>query len=97
MTAFSTASYSRAGRVSWGVIRVYITAMGGLLRFGVLMTWFVLVELCRVGATVWLSYWTGVTESGAGHMELREATCHATILPFSQALLALQSAQGRGS
>ena len=53
--------------------------MGGLLRFGLLMSWFVLVELCRVGATVWLSYWTGVTESGAGHMELQEAACHATV------------------
>ena len=65
--------------MSWEVIRVYITAMGGLLRFGLLMTWFVLVELCRVGATVWLSYWTGITESGAGHMELQQAACHAIV------------------
>ena len=87
---------SCAGRVSWKVIRVYITAMGGLLRFGVLMTWFVLVELCCVGATVWLSYWTGVTESGARYMELQEAACHATV-GLSQALLPVQSASGRGS
>lgn len=65
--------------MSWKVIQVYITAMGGLLRFGLLMTWFVLVELCRVGATVWLSYWTGVTEDGAGRMELHEAAWNATV------------------
>lgn len=41
------------------MLMVYVNAMGGKLRFGILLSWFVLVELCRVGATVWLSYWTG--------------------------------------
>ena len=41
------------------MLLVYVDAMGGKLRFGILLSWFLLVELCRVGATVWLSYWTG--------------------------------------
>ncbi len=44
------------------MLMVYVNAMGGKFRFLVLMSWFLLVELCRVGATVWLSYWTGITD-----------------------------------
>ena len=35
-----------------------MNAMGGKFWFSVLMSWFVLVEGARVGATVWLSVWT---------------------------------------
>lgn len=51
-----------AGKVSFKMLMVYVNAMGGKFRFLVLMSWFLLVELCRVGATVWLSYWTGITD-----------------------------------
>lgn len=44
------------------MLMVYVNAMGGKLRFSILMSWFLLVELCRVGATVWLSYWTGISD-----------------------------------
>jgi hypothetical protein len=50
------------GKVSFKMLMVYVNAMGGKFRFLVLMSWFLLVELCRVGATVWLSYWTGITD-----------------------------------
>ena len=51
---------------------VYIKAMGGLTRFLLLMSWLVLVEVCRVAATVWLSYWTNVANrpQGAPHPAL---------------------------
>ena len=52
-----------AGKVSLKMLMVYVNAMGGKLRFLLLLSWFVLVELCRVGATVWLSYWTGSADS----------------------------------
>lgn len=45
------------------MLMVYVNAMGGKLRFSILMSWFLLVELCRVGATVWLSYWTGIADN----------------------------------
>ncbi len=51
-----------AGKVSFKMLMVYVNAMGGKLRFIILLSWFLLVELCRVGATVWLSYWTGITD-----------------------------------
>lgn len=51
-----------AGKVSVQMLMVYVNAMGGKLRFTILMSWFLLVELCRVGATVWLSYWTGIAD-----------------------------------
>ena len=50
------------GKVSFKMLMVYVNAMGGKFKFLVLMSWFLLVELCRVGATVWLSYWTGITD-----------------------------------
>ena len=52
-----------AGKVSLKMLMVYVNAMGGKLRFTILMSWFLLVELCRVGATVWLSYWTGIADN----------------------------------
>ena len=51
-----------AGKVSLKMLMVYVNAMGGKLRFSILMSWFLLVELCRVAATVWLSYWTGISD-----------------------------------
>ena len=57
-----------AGKVSFKMLMVYVDAMGGKLRFTILMSWFLLVELCRVGATVWLSYWTGIADSPGAHM-----------------------------
>ena len=51
-----------AGQVSWDVVKVYIKAMGGLPTFLVLVAGFLLAEAARVGATVWLSHWTGVAD-----------------------------------
>jgi len=48
--------------VSWSIISVYIRAMGGWHIFAALALWFLLAEVCRVGATVWLSHWTGVAD-----------------------------------
>ncbi|KAK9802963.1 hypothetical protein WJX72_012534 [[Myrmecia] bisecta] len=60
------------GQVSLEVLGVYIQAMGGPLRFTLLLLWFILVEAARVGATVWLAYWTQVADrpGGAGHPAL---------------------------
>lgn len=57
-----TAACLPAGQVSWSVISVYIRAMGGWHVFAALALWFLLAEVCRVGATVWLSHWTGVAD-----------------------------------
>ena len=57
-----------AGKVSLKMLMVYVNAMGGKLRFSILMSWFLLVELCRVGATVWLSYWTGIADNPGEHV-----------------------------
>jgi len=40
--------------------------MGGKLKFGLLMSWFLLVETARVGATVWLSDWTDSVDTPGG-------------------------------
>lgn len=68
-----------AGKVSFKMLMVYVDAMGGKLRFTILMSWFLLVELCRVGATVWLSYWTGIADSPGAHMSIyiihKQNTC----------------------
>ena len=48
--------------MSWDVVKVYIKAMGGLPTFLVLVAGFLLAEATRVGATVWLSHWTGVAD-----------------------------------
>jgi len=34
--------------------------MGGMPTFLLLAAWFIMCEAARVGATVWLSHWTGV-------------------------------------
>ena len=55
-----------AGAVSFAVLNFYINAMGGKLKFGLLMSWFLLVEAARVGATVWLSHWTDTVDAPGG-------------------------------
>jgi len=57
----------RAGHVSLGVIAAYVKAMGGWPTFLLLASWFILAEACRVGATVWLSHWTGVADMPGAH------------------------------
>jgi hypothetical protein len=52
--------------VSLKVLGCYINAMGGPLRFSLLMSWFVVVEVARVAATVWLSYWTDSVDAPGG-------------------------------
>ena len=64
-----------AGKVSLKMLMVYVNAMGGKLRFTILMSWFLLVELCRVGATVWLSYWTGIADSSGAHTCPQNCLC----------------------
>ena len=56
----------RAGAVSFAVLNFYINAMGGKLKFSLLMSWFLLVEAARVGATVWLSHWTDTVDAPGG-------------------------------
>ncbi|DBA70095.1 TPA: hypothetical protein ACH3X2_012257 [Trebouxia sp. C0005] len=72
------------GKVSFKMLMVYVNAMGGKFRFLVLMSWFLLVELCRVGATVWLSYWTGITDrpGGAPHSALWYLAIYAGVSGF---------------
>ena len=41
---------------------MYIRAMGGYPIFLLLALWFIMCEAARVGATVWLSHWTGVAD-----------------------------------
>jgi len=55
--------------------------MGGKLKFGLLMSWFLLVETARVGATVWLSDWTDSvdTPGGAGHGPMWYLTIYTII------------------
>lgn len=50
---------SATGGVSWAVVKAYISALGGYPAVILLFTVFVSAELFRVGATVWLSIWTG--------------------------------------
>ncbi len=53
---------ARAGSVRWSTIRAYISAMGGFRVFLPLAACFLVAEAGRVGATVWLSHWTGVAD-----------------------------------
>ena len=48
-----------AGKVSLMVLMVYVNAMEASCGS---VSWFLLVELCRVAATIWLSYWTGISD-----------------------------------
>ncbi|WIA43760.1 hypothetical protein OEZ86_010184 [Tetradesmus obliquus] len=50
---------SATGRVSAAVVWAYLSALGGIPAVLVLLGGFVGTELLRVGATVWLSVWTG--------------------------------------
>ena len=52
-----------SGRISLGVVRVYIQAMGGWLSFAFLAIGLLSTEAARVAGTVWLSYWTNSTNS----------------------------------
>jgi hypothetical protein len=45
--------------VSNAVVWAYLSALGGVPALLVLLAGFVGTELLRVGATVWLSVWTG--------------------------------------
>jgi hypothetical protein len=45
--------------VSTAVVWAYLSALGGAPALLVLLAGFVGTELLRVGATVWLSVWTG--------------------------------------
>lgn len=51
------------GSVSLDVLFSYIGFMGGLLVFLYLLSSFVMVEVLRVCTNVWLSWWTGSTDS----------------------------------
>jgi hypothetical protein len=46
------------------VIWAYMRALGGPLAVGTLLLGFISAEVLRVGATVWLSYWTGERTKG---------------------------------
>ncbi len=41
------------------MVKAYIMALGGWPVVFLLLSCFILAELCRVGSTVWLSIWTG--------------------------------------
>ena len=51
-----------AGSVSAKVVQTYIQAMGGWPRFSLLMLGFIMAEVARISATVWLSHWTSVAD-----------------------------------
>ena len=55
--------------------------MGGWIRFLLLISQLVLVEVCRVLATVWLSYWTNMANrpQGAPHKALWYLSFYAGI------------------
>ncbi|CAL8468910.1 g8451 [Coccomyxa elongata] len=80
------------GRISLKVLNFYINAMGGKLRFSILMSWFVIVEAARVSATVWLSYWTDTVDQpgGAPHGPLWYLMIY-TIISGIQVLFVLMS------
>lgn len=62
VTALNPGPWLPAGHVSLDVIKVYIRAMGGMPSFLLLAAWYLMCESARVGATVWLSHWTGVAD-----------------------------------
>ena len=70
-----------AGHIELATLQVYIKAMGGPTRFLLIMSWLVLVEVCRVGSTVWLSHWTNVANrpQGAPHTALWYLAIYAGI------------------
>lgn len=66
-----------SGRILW----IYIKALGGVWGFGLLMSWYLLVEAARIGTTIWLSYWTGVSDGpqGAPHPAIWYLAIYAII------------------
>ena len=68
--------------MSPAVIGVYIRAMGGLPNFLLLAAWFLMCEAARVGATVWLSHWTGAADRpgarAAGLCSRLDAPCYSS-------------------
>ena len=83
-----------AGAVSFAVLNFYINAMGGKLKFSLLMSWFLLVEAARVGATVWLSHWTDTVDApgGAPHGPLWFLMIYTIISAVQVGLMRLASA-----
>ncbi len=77
------------------MLNFYINAMGGKWKFGLLMSWFLLVEAARVGATVWLSHWTDTVDApgGAPHGPLWYLMIY-TIISAVQVSTLLSSLQG---
>lgn len=73
---------SATGGVSWAVVKAYITALGGWPVVVLLFTVFILAELFRVGATVWLSIWTG--EMGTVPLGVLERRRHWSSELFGQ-------------
>ena len=83
-----------AGAVSFAVLNFYINAMGGKLKFSLLMSWFLLVEAARVGATVWLSHWTDTVDApgGAPHGPLWFLMIYTIISAVQVGIMRLASA-----
>lgn len=54
------------GKVSWGIMRGYITALGGPFLVLVLLSVFIAVEAARVAAQLWLQHWTGEVDRTHG-------------------------------
>ena len=55
---------STQGAVGSEVFVAYIKAMGGMFWFSFLAFGYLMVEAIRVATTVWLSVWTGSTDTG---------------------------------
>ncbi|GAX80189.1 hypothetical protein CEUSTIGMA_g7627.t1 [Chlamydomonas eustigma] len=54
---------SARGAVGAEVMLSYISAMGGMFWFSLLFLGYLIVEALRIATTVWLSVWTGSTDS----------------------------------
>lgn len=63
------------------VLSAYIRAMGGWTHFGLLMLWFLLTEVARVAATVWLSHWTDVADQPGAR---QTSTVNALLMPCAE-------------
>ena len=55
---------SHQGAVGAEVFLAYIRAMGGMFWFSLLASGYIGVEAIRIATTVWLSVWTGSTDTG---------------------------------
>ena len=83
------------GAVSLAVLNFYINAMGGKLKFGLLMSWFLLVEAARVGATVWLSHWTDTVDAPGGKVTRQHRAASLDRRTHSNVLVTLAKALQR--